>query len=113
MTNFFVHICHYSNSNNSTNNNSSTGGGLHCIVLGVLRQVDNLRSAVAKNALITLGDLFQGLGKFMDQEVALALTYVLKVSIHAHINSLFLRIIYRNIRFTKQSETFLCCPKKF
>ena len=77
-----VHLYLFSNSNNSTNNNnnnSSAGGGLHCIVLGVLKQVDNLRSAVAKNALITLGDLFQGLGKSMDLEVALALTYVLKV----------------------------------
>ena len=79
----------------------------------MLKQVDNLRSAVAKNALITLGDLFQGLGKFMDLEVALALTYVLKVSIHAHIDSLFPRIIYQNIRFTKQSKIFLCCPKNF
>lgn len=64
---------------NSSNNNSTSAGGLHCVVLGVLKQVDNLRSAVAKNALITLGDLFQGLGKSMDQEVALALSYVLKV----------------------------------
>lgn len=56
------------------------GGGLHCIVLGVVKQVDNLRSAVAKNALLTLGDMFQGLGKAMDVEVSLALTCVLKVS---------------------------------
>lgn len=59
--------------------NSGAGRGMHCIVVGVLKQVDNLRSAVAKNALLTLGDLFQGLGKFMDLEVALCLTHVLKV----------------------------------
>lgn len=58
---------------------SATGCALHSIVLGVLKQVDNLRSAVAKNALLTLGDLFQGLGRYMDSEVALSLTHVLKV----------------------------------
>ena len=68
------------NSTSSSSSGSTNGGGLHCIVLGVLKQVDNLRSAVAKNALLTLGDLFQGLGKSMDQEVGLALSYVLKVS---------------------------------
>ena len=61
------------------------GGGLHCVVLGVCKQVDNLRSAVAKNALLTLGDLFQGLGRAMDQEVALALTFVLKVAISTEV----------------------------
>ena len=58
---------------------SMAGGALHSIVLGVLKQVDNLRSAVAKNALLTLGDLFQGMGRYMDVEVALSLTHVLKV----------------------------------
>jgi hypothetical protein len=75
---------HSSCTNNGAANGAAGGGngagrGLHCIVLGVLKQVDNLRSAVAKNALLTLGDLFQGLGKFMDLEVALSLTHVLKV----------------------------------
>ena len=72
-----ITITDYSTSSSSSG--STNGGGLHCIVLGVLKQVDNLRSAVAKNALLTLGDLFQGLGKSMDQEVGLALSYVLKV----------------------------------
>ena len=64
--------------NGAAGGGSGAGRGLHSIVVGVLKQVDNLRSAVAKNALLTLGDLFQGLGKFMDLEVGLALTHVLK-----------------------------------
>lgn len=66
-------------SSGSLASGSIAGGALHSIVLGVLKQVDNLRSAVAKNALLTLGDLFQGLGRYMDPEVALSLTHVLKV----------------------------------
>jgi hypothetical protein len=62
----------------SNSDGISGGGGLHSIVLGVLKQVENLRSAVAKNALLTLGDLFQGLGRAMDLEVSLALTFLLK-----------------------------------
>jgi hypothetical protein len=53
---------------------------LHSLVLGVLKQVDSLRSAVAKNALLTLGDMFQGLKKAMDAEVMLAVSAVLKAS---------------------------------
>lgn len=62
----------------SNSDGISGGGGLHVIVLGVLKEVENLRSAVAKNALLTLGDLFQGLGRAMDLEVSLAVTFLLK-----------------------------------
>jgi hypothetical protein len=75
-------------SSGSLASGSIAGGALHSIVLGVLKQVDNLRSAVAKNALLTLGDLFQGLGRYMDPEVALSLTHVLKVSSFLQITNL-------------------------
>ena len=54
------------------------GGTLHSFVQGVLRQADNLRSAVAKNAILALGDLFEGLEKAMDSEVPLILALLLK-----------------------------------
>jgi hypothetical protein len=55
-----------------------SSGSLHSIVVGVLRQVDNLRSAVAKNAILTVGDLFQGIGQRMDAEVPNTITSLLK-----------------------------------
>lgn len=55
-----------------------SSGGLHSIVVGVLKQVDNLRSAVAKNAILTIGDLFQGMGSRMDAEVPNIISYLLK-----------------------------------
>jgi hypothetical protein len=54
-------------------------GSLHITVLRVLKQVDNLRSAVAKNALLTIGDIFEGLGTAVDAEVAGAALSIIKV----------------------------------
>ena len=38
---------------------SLSDGSMHTLVVGVLKHVDNLRSAVAKNALLTIGDMCQ------------------------------------------------------
>ena len=43
---------------------------LHDMYMGVLRQADNLRSQVAKNAILTIGDMYIGFGKMIDGEVA-------------------------------------------
>jgi hypothetical protein len=43
---------------------------LHGLVLLLIKQVHNLRSSVAKNALLTLQDCCSGLGKHMDSELA-------------------------------------------
>ena len=51
---------------------------MHTLVVGVLKHVDNLRSAVAKNALLTIGDMCQGLQRRMDCEVSLVVPTVLK-----------------------------------
>eukprot|EP01034_Spumella_vulgaris_P022814 gene22813-28984_t len=55
-------------------------GGLHQLVLLIMKQVDNLRSSLAKNALITLGDLFCGLGRQMDPEATSLIVNLLKRS---------------------------------
>lgn len=55
-------------------------GSLHAIVMLVMKLVDNLRSSLAKNALITVADLFLGLKKAMDSEILTVLPGVLKVS---------------------------------
>lgn len=44
-------------------------GQLHQIVVGVTKQVENLRSAAAKNAILALGDFFYGVQTGMDSEV--------------------------------------------
>ena len=44
----------------------------------MLRQVDNLRSAVAKNAILTINDLFLGLNTVMDGEVLTIVSSVVK-----------------------------------
>jgi len=54
------------------------GGSLHALVHGLLRCADNLRSAVAKNAILALGDLFQGMGRGMDAELPAVLAMLLK-----------------------------------
>ncbi len=56
----------------------TNSGSLHSIVVGVLRQVDNLRSAVAKNAILTINDLFLGLNTVMDGEVLTIVSSVVK-----------------------------------
>ncbi len=45
-----------------------------------MKQADNLRSALAKNALLTIGDLFSSLGKPMDGEMSSIIGGLLKVS---------------------------------
>ena len=47
-------------------------------LLQVLRHVDNLRSAVAKNALLTIIDMFTGLGQLMDPELGPVMPVLLK-----------------------------------
>ena len=56
----------------------TNSGSLHSIIVGVLRQVDNLRSAVAKNAILTINDLFLGLNTVMDSEVVTIVNSVVK-----------------------------------
>ena len=43
-------------------------GNLHTIVIGTMKQVENLRSQAAKNAILAIGDMFQCLGQSMDAE---------------------------------------------
>ena len=54
-------------------------GALHHVVLQVMKRVDNLRSSLAKNALLTVSDFFKGLGKHMDPEVTSVVPLLLKV----------------------------------
>lgn len=54
------------------------GGHAHGILTAVLKSVDNLRSAVAKNAILTIADMWIGLGKSMDPELVLAAPVLLK-----------------------------------
>eukprot|EP00602_Paraphysomonas_sp_CaronLab_P002010 CAMPEP_0185022652 /NCGR_PEP_ID=MMETSP1103-20130426/5358_1 /TAXON_ID=36769 /ORGANISM="Paraphysomonas bandaiensis, Strain Caron Lab Isolate" /LENGTH=1419 /DNA_ID=CAMNT_0027554823 /DNA_START=78 /DNA_END=4334 /DNA_ORIENTATION=+ len=51
-------------------NDLHSSGHLHTIVLGVMKQVENLRSAAAKNAILALGDIYRGLKVGVDAEVA-------------------------------------------
>ena len=60
---------------NSTVLNSSY---LHPMVMGVVKQVDNLRSAVCKNALLAISDMFVGFGKSMDGESQNVMPILLK-----------------------------------
>lgn len=51
---------------------------LRCCLPACHQSVGNLRSAVAKNALLTLGDLWAGLGKAMDAELPVVAPVLLK-----------------------------------
>jgi hypothetical protein len=42
---------------------------LHSIILQLIKQVENLRSSLSKNALLTITDCFIGLGKNIDHEI--------------------------------------------
>jgi len=53
---------------------------LHSIVGLVMKRVDNLRSSLVKNALLTITDMFRGLGKQMDSNVVAIVPGLLKVS---------------------------------
>lgn len=55
-------------------------GCLHTLLQLVLKHALNLRSALAKNALLTIADCFQGLKKAMDVEASLVVPVVLKRS---------------------------------
>jgi hypothetical protein len=47
-------------------------------VTAVLKQAENLRSQVAKNALLTVGDLWRGLGRALDPELPLVAPLLIK-----------------------------------
>lgn len=51
---------------------------LRALASAVLKQVDNLRSQVAKNAIVTLGDMFLGLRTKMDPEVPTVVPVLVK-----------------------------------
>ena len=53
-------------------------GHVHTIVRSVIKAVDNLRSAVSKNAILTLEDMWIGMGKSMDPEVVAVTPLLLK-----------------------------------
>jgi hypothetical protein len=53
-------------------------GSAHEIVTAVLKQAENLRSQVAKNALLTVGDLWRGLGRALDPELPLVTPLLIK-----------------------------------
>jgi hypothetical protein len=55
-----------------------SSGKLHALVIGVMKQIDNLRSAVAKNAILTMGDMYQGLGRSMESEVVASIPTLIK-----------------------------------
>ena len=46
-----------------------SSGNLHSMITKLMKHVDSLRSAVAKNSILAIGDLFLGLGKGLDLEV--------------------------------------------
>jgi len=54
---------------------------LHLIVKLMMKRVDELRSSLAKNAILTVEDFIKGLGRAMDVEVAAFLPLILKRSI--------------------------------
>eukprot|EP00520_Triparma_pacifica_P017084 CAMPEP_0118642922 /NCGR_PEP_ID=MMETSP0785-20121206/6096_1 /TAXON_ID=91992 /ORGANISM="Bolidomonas pacifica, Strain CCMP 1866" /LENGTH=1505 /DNA_ID=CAMNT_0006534511 /DNA_START=76 /DNA_END=4589 /DNA_ORIENTATION=+ len=54
------------------------GSHVHSVLRSVLKAVDNLRSAVAKNAILTIGDMWLGLGRTMDPELNLVAPALLK-----------------------------------
>ncbi|CAM9460501.1 unnamed protein product [Scytosiphon promiscuus] len=51
---------------------------LHALVRDVLGQAENLRSQVAKNALLTLADLWRGLGDVLDPELPMVCPLLVK-----------------------------------
>lgn len=59
-----------------------SAGTLHNVVLLIMKRVDALRSSLAKNALLTIIDMFKGIGKHMDAEVATMVPGILKVQFY-------------------------------
>mmetsp|Transcript_4986 Transcript_4986/g.9380 ORF Transcript_4986/g.9380 Transcript_4986/m.9380 type:complete len:869 (-) Transcript_4986:12-2618(-) len=60
-------------------------GAIHKITLTVLKWADSLRSSLAKNALIVLGELFQGLGSNADSEVDTAVSCLMRKCVDTNI----------------------------
>ena len=58
-----------------------SSGALHSIIVLIMKQVENLRSSLAKNALMTIADFFLGLKRGMDSEVQTIVPGVMKVSL--------------------------------
>ena len=54
----------------SIHHGSLIEGHLHTIIRSVIKAADNLRSAVSKNAILTLQDMWIGMKKAMDPELA-------------------------------------------
>ena len=52
---------------------------LHSVILGVNKQVENLRSTAAKNAILALGDFYSCYRYTMDSEVPASSTVLIKV----------------------------------
>jgi len=52
----------------------------HALVRDVVKQVGNLRSAVAKNAILAIRDLWTGMGRALDVEVGVVVPVLLKRS---------------------------------
>jgi hypothetical protein len=55
-------------------------GLLHSIIMLIIKQVENLRSSLSKNAILTIMDCFIGLGKNIDMEINSILPSLLKRS---------------------------------
>ena len=54
------------------------GAHSHGVLTAVLKSVDNLRSAVSKNAILTITDMWSGMGKGLDPELVLVAPVLLK-----------------------------------
>jgi hypothetical protein len=54
---------------------------LHNIIVLIMKRVDELRSQLSKNAILTMEDFLRGLGRSMDPEIATFLPGILKVSL--------------------------------
>jgi hypothetical protein len=52
---------------------------LHNIIVLIMKRVDELRSQLSKNAILTMEDFVRGLGRSMDPEIATFLPGILKV----------------------------------
>ena len=55
-----------------------SSGQLHAIVLGLIKQAHNLRSAVAKNSILAIEDMFMGLRQKADGEVTAVTAALIK-----------------------------------
>lgn len=90
----------------------SSSGSLHNIVMLTMKLVDNLRSSLAKNALMAVADLFFGLKRVMDGEILTILPGILKVCFYVLTSSkqqwiYFNQFIYVLNREVQTAATFL------